>query len=396
MRRIMVLFGTRPEAIKLAPVILALRGDPAFEVAAVTTAQHRRMLDQVLDLFGIEPDVDLNGFTPGQTLADVTKRALVGLEPVLGRHLPDAVLVQGDTTTAFVGALVAFYQRVPVVHLEAGLRTGDLRSPFPEEGNRRLIGQLTSLHLAATPDSRDNLLAEGVDDASIVITGNTVIDALLWAVDRSSDYGDPALKDLDEDSRPVLLVTAHRRESWGAPMRQIGQALAELAVAEPDLHVVVPLHLNPTVRNDILPAIAWRPNVTVIDPLDYAGFSKLMQRSSLILSDSGGVQEEGPSLGKPILVMRDATERPEGIAAGTARLVGTKPSAIVHHVRNLLHDKAAYARMARAANPYGDGKATERSVSAIAHFFGEGPPAQPFEPETPASVRPSPQDATAQ
>ena len=317
----------------------------------------------------------------------MTQRALVGLEPVISRYQPDAVLAQGDTSAAFAGTLVAFYQRVPVVHLEAGLRTGDLWSPFPEEGNRRLIGQLASLHLAATPDSRGNLLAEGVDCGSIVVTGNTVIDALLWALDRSSDYGDdPALKDLDEDPRPVLLVTAHRRESWGAPMRQIGRALAELAVTEPGLRMVVPLHLNPMVRRDILPAIAWRPNVTVIDPLDYAGFSRLMQRSSLILSDSGGVQEEGPSLGKPVLVMRDATERPEGIAAGTARLVGTEPSAIVHHVRNLLHDKAAYARMARAVNPYGDGKATERSVAAIANFFGEGPPAQRFEPATPASV----------
>ncbi len=391
----MVLFGTRPEAIKLAPVILALREAPAFEVVAVTTAQHRRMLDQVLDLFGIQPDVDLNGFTPGQTLADITQRALVGLEPVISRHQPDAVMVQGDTNTAFAGALAAFYQRVPVVHLEAGLRTGDLRSPFPEEGNRRLIGQLASLHLAATADSRDNLLGEGVDPGSIVVTGNTVIDALLWAVHRSSDYGHPALKGLDEDPRSVLLVTAHRRESWGAPMRQIGQALAELAATEPDLHIVVPLHLNPTVRNDILPTIAWRPNVTVIDPLDYAGFSRLMRRSSLILSDSGGVQEEGPSLGKPVLVMRDTTERPEGIAAGTARLVGTKPSAIVHHVRNLLHDKAAYARMAQAANPYGDGKATERSVAAIAYFFRQGPPAQPFEPATPATRRESPQDPAA-
>lgn len=376
----MVVFGTRPEAIKVAPVINILRTDSRFDLITVATAQHRSMLDQVLKLFDITPDVDLDLLTPRQTLGGMTERLLATIGPLLTRFRPDLVVVQGDTTTAFTASLAAYYARVPVAHLEAGLRTGDIGSPFPEEANRRLIGSLSALHLAPTPASAANLLAEKVAPHTVVVTGNTVIDALMWAVANTVGYGDPALADLDQHSAPLLLVTAHRRESWGRPLEQIGAALAELAAAEPTLRIVVPLHRNPVVRDALLPKLRGRENLTVVEPMDYAGFCQLMNRSHLILTDSGGVQEEGPSLGKPVLVMRDTTERPEGLDAGTARLVGTDPAVIVREVRTLLHDPVAYDRMAGAINPYGDGLAAQRVVAALLHFFGAGPPAQPFTP----------------
>jgi UDP-N-acetylglucosamine 2-epimerase (non-hydrolysing) len=380
MYRVVVIFGTRPEAIKVAPVIKALREDPRFELVTVATAQHRHMLDQVVKIFDIVPDVDLDLLTPRQTLGGMTERLLGLLGPLLPRLRPDLVLVQGDTTTAFVAALAAYYNRVPVAHLEAGLRTGDIWSPYPEEANRRLIAALTALHLAPTPASAANLLAEALPGHRVVVTGNTVIDALLWAVGTCRGYGDPALADLDAHADPVLLVTAHRRESWGRPLEQVGTALAQLAAAEPGLRIVVPVHRNPVVREALLPRLAGHPTITVVEPLDYAGFCQLMNRSHIILTDSGGVQEEGPSLGKPVLVMRDTTERPEGIAAGTARLVGTEPAVIVKEVRSLLHDRIAYECMAGAVNPYGDGRAAERVVAALAHFFGAGAPVEPFAP----------------
>jgi UDP-N-acetylglucosamine 2-epimerase (non-hydrolysing) len=383
--RVMVIFGTRPEAIKVAPVIKALERDGRFDTVLVATAQHRHMLDQVLKVFDIVPDVDLDLLTPRQTLGGITERVVAEMGPALQRFRPDLVLVQGDTTTAFVASLAAFYQRVPVAHLEAGLRSGDLWSPYPEEANRRLTASLTALHLAPTPAAARNLFREGVAPAGVVVTGNTVIDALFWAVASTSGYGDPALADLDRDPRRVLLVTAHRRESWGRPLRDIGAALADLA-DDPDLRIVLPLHRNPVVREALLPAVGRLPNVSVVEPLDYAGFCQVMRRADLILTDSGGLQEEGPSMGKPVLVMRGTTERPEGVAAGTARLVGTDRDTIVAAVRTLLSDPAEYARMATAINPYGDGRAAGRVVAALAHFFGAGPPAEPFVPSALAAV----------
>lgn len=380
MPTVVVIFGTRPEAIKVAPVIKALRADPRFRLVTVATAQHRQMLDQVLRVFDIVPDIDLDLLTPGQTLTDLTRKLIGMLSGLMPQLRPDIVLVQGDTTTAFVGALAAYYHQVPVAHLEAGLRTGDPWAPFPEEGNRRLIAALAQLHLAPTPSAANNLLAENTKPEAVVVTGNTVIDALLDAVPRAEGYGDPGLAGLDEHRGRVLLVTAHRRESWGAPMRRLGQALSELARSERDLHIVIPVHRNPVVRDALLPPLAGAAGITVVEPLEYGGFCRLMNRSDVILTDSGGIQEEGPSLGKPVLVTRATTERPEGVAAGTARLIGTDPGAIVSAVRTLLHDPVAYARMATAVNPYGDGRAAHRVVAALAHHLGHGPAAEPFTP----------------
>ena len=380
-KKVMVVFGTRPEAVKLAPIILALRDSEHFAPFVAVTAQHREMLDQVNELFGIEPDADLDIMRPRQSLAEITTRALSGLDELVARERPDALMVQGDTTTTFAGALAAHYHQVPVVHVEAGLRTFDRYSPFPEEMSRRLTTQLTSLHLAPTPASCTNLLAEGIDRSDVVVTGNSVIDALLWTVDKRVAYGDPALERLDADERRVLLVTAHRRESWGEPMVGVGRALGRLARQEPDLLVVLPVHRNPTVREALLPPLDGLPNVIVTEPLAYGGFARLIDRSSVVLTDSGGVQEEAPSLGKPVLVMRENTERPEAVEAGTARLIGTDEERVVSEVTTLLHDRTAYDAMANAVNPYGDGHAAPRSVEALAHFFGLGPAAHEFHGE---------------
>lgn len=387
-RRIMVIYGTRPEAIKVAPLIQALHRSPLFTALVAVTAQHRSMLDQINEVFGITPEFDLNIHEPGQTLTDVTTRALSGVQKLLAEERPDAVLVQGDTTTVFAAALAAFYEQIPVIHLEAGLRTGDPYSPYPEEINRRLATRLAGLHLAPTATSRANLLAENVDPASVVVTGNTVIDALLWAVARRLDYGDPALQDLDGTNAPVLLVTAHRRESWGAPMRAVGRSLARIARSHPKLRIVFPVHRNPIVREAVLPAIRGIPNVIVTEPLPYGGFARLMNRATIILTDSGGIQEEGPTLGKPVLVMRDTTERPEAIHAGTVRLVGTDENLIAETVERLLTDVDAYAAMANAINPYGDGLASQRAVCALAHHFGEGPAADEFDSCAQAGAHP--------
>jgi UDP-N-acetylglucosamine 2-epimerase (non-hydrolysing) len=379
-RRIMVVYGTRPEAVKVAPLIRALAESPHFVPLIGVTAQHRSMLDQVNEVFGIRPDFDLDLHQPGQTLSDITVGALRGVQDLLAGQRPDAVVVQGDTTTVFAAALASFYEQIPVVHLEAGLRTGDAYSPYPEEINRRLATQLAALHLAPTAISRANLLAEKVAPGSILVTGNTVIDALLWTVGRQLGYGDPALATLDQTDAPVLLVTAHRRESWGPPMAAIGRALARIAREHPRLRIVFPIHRNPLVRAAITPAVDGLPNVTITEPLPYGGFARLMNRAHLILTDSGGVQEEGPSLGKPVLVMRDTTERPEAVQAGTVRLVGTNEDLIVSTVGRLLTDPAEYAAMANAVNPYGDGHAAGRCVAALAHFFGLGPRPEEFDP----------------
>lgn len=366
---IAVVLGTRPDALKLAPVIQALRACPLFDPVVIATGQHREMLDQVFDVFDLRPQVDLHVLQDRQTLTSLTSRVLTGLEALLADLAPGAVVVQGDTTTTFAGALAAFYARIPVVHVEAGLRTHDRWSPYPEEMNRRLTSQLAGLHLAPTEVARDNLLVEGVAAEAVVVTGNTSIDALLWAVNRPVP-DDALLASLGDDPRRVLLVTLHRRESWGAPLRAVGGALAKLACLEPDLLVVLPLHRNPVVREALVPLLGEVNNVQLVEPLDYGVFVHLMARADVILTDSGGIQEEGPSLGKPVLVARESTERPEGLAAGTSLLVGTDAERIVTEGRRLLHDPAAYRAMARASNPYGDGRAAERTVLALGRFLG--------------------------
>lgn len=380
-RRVMVVFGTRPEAIKLAPIIGALRASPLFHPIVAVTAQHRGMLDQVLELFGIAPDHDLDILRDRQTLTGITTRALDGMSPLIASEQPHAVMVQGDTTTTFAGALAAFYNQVPVVHVEAGLRTFNPLSPYPEEINRRLTTQLSSLHLAPTATSRANLLREGVSPADILVTGNSVIDALLWTVQRDDPLVDPALEAVMADERPMLLVTAHRRESWGEPMASVGRALARLARLNPGLLIVLPAHANPVVRETILPLIADLDNVVITEPQPYGIFARLIDRSTIVLTDSGGVQEEAPSLGKPVLVMRDTTERPEAVEAGTARLVGTREDDIVSAVQTLLDDPIEYGQMANAVNPYGDGLASERTVAALANFFGVGDRPREFSPD---------------
>src|ERR1700729_1913591 len=378
-RPIMVIYGTRPEAVKVAPLIRALDDSEMFTPVVAVTGQHRSMLDQVNAVFGVRPAFDLDIHRPGQTLTEITTRALSGVRSVLARQRPDAVVVQGDTTTVFAAALAAFYEQVPVVHLEAGLRTGNPYSPYPEEVNRRLTTRLATLHLAPTSTSKGNLLTENVDEASVVVTGNTVIDALLWAVPRQRGYSDPALAGLDDHDAPVLLVTAHRRESWGEPLRAVGRALARIAAAHPGLRVVFPVHANPVVRLLVLPALRGVPNVILTEPLPYGSFCRLMNRATVILTDSGGFQEEGPSLGKPVLVMRETTERPEAVRAGTVRLVGTDEDVIADTVGRLLTDPAAYSAMANAVNPYGDGRAAQRAVAALAHHSRPGPAVDEFD-----------------
>jgi UDP-N-acetylglucosamine 2-epimerase (non-hydrolysing) len=372
-KRLMTIFGTRPEAIKMAPIILALRDTTSFEPITVVTGQHREMLDQVTTLFDIPPDYDLDIQQERHTLTDITTRTLDGLAPLIIGLKPDLVVVQGDTSTTFAAALAAFYQSVPVAHVEAGLRTGNRLSPFPEEINRRLTTQLASLHLAPTLSSVANLRADGIPNSSIVCTGNTVIDALAHTILVNAGYDDPALKGLDQDPRRVILATVHRRESWGEQMEAVGRAFARLASRDPSLLIVIPLHRNPIVRGAIMPAVEGLNNILVVDPLPYGSFARLIDRSDLIITDSGGIQEEAPSRGKPVLVLRDVTERPEAVAAGTVELVGTDEDRIVSRARALLADPAEYRRMSRAINPYGDGQAAKRSIEAIAWFFGLAP-----------------------
>ncbi|MBE1612771.1 non-hydrolyzing UDP-N-acetylglucosamine 2-epimerase [Actinopolymorpha pittospori] len=376
MARVMLVYGTRPEAIKMAPVVKALAASTAIEPIVAVTGQHREMLDQVHALFGIEPDHDLAILTHRQTLAEVTTRALSGLDPLVRDVAPDAVVVQGDTTTTFAGALAAFYQQVPVVHLEAGLRTADRYAPFPEEINRRLTTELATLHLAPTSTNRAHLEAAGVPRTSVVVTGNTVIDALFEVAGREHPYSDARLERLTSAaaaaSRRVVVVTTHRRESWGEPMREAVRAVAEVAAAHRDVDFVFPVHRNPVVREVVEAELADEPNVLLTEPLSYAEFARLLGACHFVVTDSGGVQEEAPSLGKPVLVLRDNTERPEAVTAGTVRLVGTRRSVVREAMLELLDDERAYAGMAAAVNPYGDGKAAERSVAAIEELLGLG------------------------
>lgn len=366
-------FGTRPEAIKMAPLALSLAADERFEAKVCVTGQHREMLDQVLNLFEITPDFDLNIMKSGQDLTDVTTTILQGMKSVFAEFKPDIVLVHGDTATTFATTLAAYYQQIPVAHVEAGLRTGNLYSPWPEEANRKLTGALAALHFAPTDTSSQNLLQEGVAAQSIHVTGNTVIDALLDVVARIKNSATlqqqfhQQFSFLGEGKR-IILVTGHRRESFGDGFEKICQALLTTAKEFPDVEIVYPVHLNPNVREPVNRLLAGIDNVHLIEPLDYLPFVYLMDRSYLILSDSGGIQEEAPSLGKPVLVMRDTTERPEAVEAGTVKLVGTDIDVITGNLRSLLTDSNAYSQMSFAHNPYGDGKACARILETLSQF----------------------------
>lgn len=360
---VMPIFGTRPEAVKMAPVIRELRRFPEqVRVRAVVTAQHREMLDQALAVFGITPDVDLNIMAPGQTLTQITTRALEGLEPVLAEEKPDIVLVQGDTTTVFAASLAAFYQKIAVGHVEAGLRTHDKYDPFPEEMMRRLTGQIADLHFAPTERSRRNLLESGVPDVRITVTGNTVVDALLSVAE--------GLPDPPETGRRTILLTAHRRENLGEPMRQVFLALKDILEAFPDVELAYPMHRNPKVREVAREVFGGHDRVRLTEPPDYAPFVAMMKAAHLIITDSGGVQEEAPSLGKPVLVVRRTTERPEGVDAGTVRLVGVERETVREEAARLLSDPDAYSAMSQARNPYGDGRAAEHIRTALFRHFG--------------------------
>lgn len=377
--KIMTVYGTRPEAIKVAPVIKALEKDERFESVAVSTGQHKEMLEQVNTMFGIEPKLDLHLMKPGQGLNEIVSRAIMGLDEIIDAEQPDVIISQGDTSTAMAAALAGFHRGVKIVHLEAGLRTGDIHSPFPEEANRKLIGQVAELHLAPTAGSMENLRRENVRSKDIAVTGNTVIDALLEAASWDTEFEDPALQEAAESDKRLVVVTTHRRENLEA-MKEIGGAVKDLAESYSDINFVLPLHLNPKVREAVLPEVETLSNVVITDPLPYDQFTKLLDRATIILTDSGGVQEEAPALGKPVLVMRQNTERPEAVVAGTVKLVGTNRSLIVAEAKLLLDDDAAYHSMANAVNPYGDGKAAERAVAAIAELLGVGERLPDFDP----------------
>ena len=368
--KVLTIFGTRPEAIKMAPLVLALKEQRGISSRVCVTAQHREMLDQVLDLFSIVPEYDLDIMSPGQSLGGITAKVLEGLESVYSDFEPDLVLVHGDTSTTFAASLAAYYAKIKIGHIEAGLRTGDLYSPWPEEANRKLTGALTNFHFAPTERSKENLLAENVDTSSIHVTGNTVIDALLWVqnkiqTDQVLSESLAAQFPFLDSSKRLILVTGHRRESFGDGFERICQAINNIAEQHPDVQIVYPVHLNPNVQKPVLKYLKGTANVFLIDPLDYLPFVYLMMRSYFILTDSGGVQEEAPSLGKPVLVMRDTTERPEAVEAGTVVLVATDVQKICDESEKLLNDETAYAAMSRAHNPYGDGMACDRILETL-------------------------------
>ena len=381
MKKVLLVFGTRPEAIKMAPLVKEFQEDSEFQTIVCVTAQHREMLDQVLDIFDIKPDYDLNIMKQGQDLYDITSRVLLGLRDVLNETNPDVVLVHGDTTTSTAAALAAFYKQIPVAHVEAGLRTNNIYSPWPEEMNRRITGRIATYHLAPTELSRQNLLKENVDNQNIIITGNTVIDALLWVVNKIKSDANLAetlqinIKnngyDIDriEDKRKLVLITGHRRENFGEGFRNICNAIKTLSIKYPDVDFVYPMHLNPNVRKPIAEIFGndkdKSGNTFFIEPLDYLNFVFLMEKADIILTDSGGIQEEAPSLGKPVLVMRDNTERPEALEAGTVKLVGTDYDKIINEVSELLENEESYNKMSKAVNPYGDGSACKRIVDFL-------------------------------
>ena len=378
--RVMTIVGTRPEAIKRAPLALELSRRPQIDALCCVTAQHRQMLDSVLDIFRLVPDFDLNIMEPRQTLSTITSKCLLGMEEVLEQARPDLVLVHGDTSTTFAGALAAFYHRVPVGHVEAGLRTYDKYSPYPEEMNRRMVSAIADLHFCPTPSNRDNLAREGIEQG-VFLTGNTVIDALQTTVVKDFHFSEGVLNDLDYVNRKVILVTCHRRENYGTPMAHIMTALRRVADAFPDVELVYPVHLSPVVQEAAHQYLDGHPRIHLIAPLAVDEMHNLMARCHLVMTDSGGLQEEAPALGKPVLVLRRETERPEAVAAGTVQLAGTEEEPIFQMASRLLTDPAAYAAMAHAANPYGDGRACGRIADAIEYRFGlRAQPPAPFHP----------------
>jgi UDP-N-acetylglucosamine 2-epimerase (non-hydrolysing) len=381
--RTLTVIGTRPEAIKMVPVIQELRRHRLTETVVVSTAQHRQMLDQVFSLFDLVPDVDLNIMKPRQSLNEIICRAVEGLDHVCQEHSPDAVLVQGDTTTAFAASLAAFNRKIPVGHVEAGLRSGQLWNPYPEEGNRRLISAISSMHFAPTKKSADNLRRENIAPSSVYVTGNTGIDCLLRIVEARTGHLTRFLPEaFHPNGRRMILVTAHRRENWAGPLEHLCNAVRELAIECPETWFLYPVHLNPAVRDTVLPRLSGLHNVVLTEPLPYGAFIEAMAASYLILTDSGGVQEEAPSLGKPVLVLRETTERPEGVASGAAMLVGMEKQKILQATRRLLNNEFAYQQMVGCRNPYGDGQAARRTVEGLVHWLGLGPRPQKFEEES--------------
>jgi UDP-N-acetylglucosamine 2-epimerase (non-hydrolysing) len=369
--KVMTIFGTRPEAIKMAPLVLEMEKNPQIQSICCVTAQHREMLDSVLEIFGIQPDYDLNIMQPRQTLSMITSKCLTGMDQVLEEAKPDLVLVHGDTSTTFAGALAAFYHQIPVGHVEAGLRTWDKYSPFPEEMNRRMTGDIADLHFAPTVANRENLAKENIADG-VYITGNTVIDALKTTVKEEYTFSTEALNHLDFQNKKIICVTCHRRENYGQPMKQIMTALKRIAETYDDVELVYPVHLSPVVREAVDKYLAGTPGVHLIDPLTADEMHNLMARCYLVMTDSGGLQEEAPALGKPVLVMRRETERPEAVVAGTVKIAGVEEETIFQMASELITDPEAYAKMAKAVNPYGDGNACARIVAAILHHFGRG------------------------
>ena len=368
--KVMTVFGTRPEAIKMAPLVLALEKNPNTESIVCLTAQHRQMLDMVMDMFKIKADYDLNIMRQRQTLSGITTLALNGLDEVMQEARPDVVLVHGDTSTTFAGSLAAFYNKIKVGHVEAGLRTYDKYSPFPEEMNRKLTGSIADIHFAPTIANKNNLLKESIDENTIYITGNTVIDATKYTVSDSYVFKNEEIQKIDFKDRRVILVTAHRRENLGEPLKNICNAVRALADAHSDVEIIYPVHLNPAVREAAFSILGGHDRIHLIDPVDVDELHNLMKRCYMVMTDSGGLQEEAPALGKPVLVLRTETERPEAIAAGTAKLAGCEEKTIFEMANTLLTDNNAYLEMARAANPYGDGTASERIVNCLLHYFG--------------------------
>jgi UDP-N-acetylglucosamine 2-epimerase (non-hydrolysing) len=369
-KKIMAVFGTRPEAIKMAPLLNNLKNDENYDLIITVTAQHREMLDQVLNLFSLEADYDLDIMQDRQTLSELTSRIISKLDKILKKERPDLLLVHGDTTSTFVGALSSFYQQIKIAHVEAGLRTHNKYSPFPEEMNRQLTGVLADLHFAPTEKAKNNLLLENIAEEKIFITGNTVIDALLSVVDKDYQFENKTLKNIDFENKKVVLLTAHRRENLGEPMENIFRAVRDLTEEVKDVEVIFPVHLNPVIRELSKKMLSANKNIHLIEPLDYLPFANLMARADLVLTDSGGIQEEAPSLAKPVLVLRDTTERPEAVEAGTVIKVGTDYNNIYRESIKLLTDDKEYQKRAAAVNPYGDGKAVNRIISALNYFFG--------------------------
>ena len=371
MIKVMSVFGTRPEAIKMAPLVKELEKNDKIQSIVAVTAQHRQMLDQVLEIFDITPDYDLNIMQSGQTLADITTRALNGLDKVIKEAKPDIILVHGDTSTTFAGALAAFYNQVKIGHVEAGLRTYDNYSPYPEEMNRKLTGAMTDLHFSPTISNKNNLLKENISEDNIYITGNTVIDALKTTVKSDYKFSDATLASLDFEGKKIILMTAHRRENLGKPLENICNAAKTIIETHPDAELVYPMHLNPKVRETATSILGGMDRVHLIDPLDVEELHNAMKRSYMVMTDSGGLQEEAPSLGKPVIVLRNETERPEAVEAGTVLMGGVDKNVIIEKAHMLLTDKEAYEKIAQTANPYGDGRASERIVDAILYYFGE-------------------------